>query len=249
MTPVLDIRGLTVKFGEFVAVRDVSIGVQPGRIHSIIGPNGAGKTTLFNALTGRVLPATGQVLFDGADITRLPMHRRATIGIGRSFQVTSLFPSMTVRESLRLAGQPGLGLGFLGMFSRDRALDAAEARAGELLDFLSLADVAGRKAGELSHGQQRRLEIGLALASRPKIVFLDEPTAGMGIDDIDAVRQLIRQVARTCTVVLIEHNMSIVMDISDTITVMFLGEVLVEGAPELVRADHRVQQAYLGEAA
>ncbi|ROQ00343.1 amino acid/amide ABC transporter ATP-binding protein 1 (HAAT family) [Stella humosa] len=249
MTAILEVRGLTVKFGDFVAVRDVSFDLAPGSIHSIIGPNGAGKTTLFNALTGRVMPTAGSVTFAGRDITRLPMHRRTVLGIGRSFQVTSLFAAMTVRQSLALACQRKLGLGLLGILSRDRSLAPAAARADELLAFLGLGDVAERKSGELSHGQQRRLEIGLALAARPQVVFLDEPTAGMGIDDIDAVRRLIREIARTCTVVLIEHNMAIVMGISDTITVMFQGEVLVEGPPDAIRADRRVQMAYLGEVA
>ncbi len=249
MTTILEVSGLTVKFGDFVAVHDVTFDLARGSIHSIIGPNGAGKTTLFNALTGRVMPSAGRVSFAGRDITRLPMHRRTALGIGRSFQVTSLFASMTVRQSLALAFQRKLGLSMLGMLSPDRSLAPAAARAEELLGFLGLVDVADRRSGELSHGQQRRLEIGLALAARPQIVFLDEPTAGMGIDDIDAVRRLIREIARTCTVVLIEHNMAIVMGISDTITVMFQGAVLVEGSPDTIRSDRRVQMAYLGEVA
>jgi branched-chain amino acid transport system ATP-binding protein len=218
----------------------------PRTVHSVIGPNGAGKTTLFHVLTGTLPITAGKITFDGHDVTHEPDHKRVRRGVARSFQVTSLFASLSVRENLRLAAQ--------GVDAR-RALNAWKPPRGALehadvvdsvLERLTLQRFAGTAAGALSHGQQRRLEVGMALAARPKAIFLDEPTSGMGIDDLADMKHLIRSLRDDYTVVLIEHNMGIVMDISDTITVMQQGRVLVEGRPDDIRGDERVRSAYLG---
>jgi branched-chain amino acid transport system ATP-binding protein len=246
---LLQARRLTKSYGKFVAVRDVNLTVRRGTVHSIIGPNGAGQTTLFHALTGIVPLTSGSVLIDGDDISRLPSHRRVQKGLGRSFQVTSLFPSLSVRENLRLAAQGRRPWAALQGWRMAEHFGDAFAKTDRLLARLKLAHAADRAASALSHGQQRRLEVGMAMAADAKIILLDEPTAGMGIDDIDDMKRLIRDLRNDCTVLLIEHNMSIVMGISDTITVMHLGEVLVEGAPDVVRNDVRVRRAYLGNLA
>ncbi|MBY4946234.1 ABC transporter ATP-binding protein [Cupriavidus respiraculi] len=244
--PILQATGIVKQYGKFVALGGVDLRVMPGTVHSVIGPNGAGKTTLFHMLTGTRTVTSGSIVFDGHDVTDETDFQRVQRGIARSFQVTSLFPNLTVRENLRLAA--------LGTAPR-RALNCWRLPVGDLaraevvdqvLERLDLTRVAGAAAGVLSHGQQRRLEVGMALAARPRAIFLDEPTSGMGIDDLGSMKRLIRGLAEDHTVVLIEHNMDIVMDISDTITVMQQGKVLMEGPPATVRGDPRVRAAYLG---
>jgi len=245
-TPILEATGVVKQYGKFMALGGVDLRVMPGTIHSVIGPNGAGKTTLFHMLTGTRPVSAGRIVFEGKDVTAESDYQRVQRGIARSFQVTSLFPNLSVRENLRLAA--------LGTSPR-RAMSGWRLPTGELactevvdqvLDRLELSHVANAAAGVLSHGQQRRLEVGMALAARPRAVFLDEPTSGMGVDDLGAMKRLIRGLVQDHTVVLIEHNMDIVMDISDTITVMQQGKVLMEGAPAHVRGDPRVRAAYLG---
>lgn len=244
--PVLQARDVVKRYGRFTAVNGVSMNVLPHTVHSVIGPNGAGKTTLFHTLTGTVPITSGQILVEGADISALPGYKRVRKGLARSFQVTSLFPNLSVLENLRLAAQGVKPLQALHPWRRAESFRQACDTAASLADRLNLARVRARTAGELSHGQQRRLEVGMALAARPKVLFLDEPTSGMGVDDIDDMKRLIYSLRSDYTVVLIEHNMDIVMDISDTITVMQLGQVLVEGTPDRVRGDDRVRSAYLG---
>ncbi|HZW23339.1 ABC transporter ATP-binding protein [Noviherbaspirillum sp.] len=244
--PILQARNIVKRYGRFTAVNGVSIDVLPHTVHSVIGPNGAGKTTLFHALTGTVPLTSGQILVDGVDISALPGFKRVRTGLARSFQVTSLFPNLTVLENLRLAAQGVDAVQAFHPWRRPESFKAACETAASLAERLNLTLVRSRLAGELSHGQQRRLEVGMALAARPKVIFLDEPTSGMGVDDIGDMKQLIFSLRSDYTVVLIEHNMDIVMDISDTITVMQLGQVLVEGAPDAVRCDDRVRSAYLG---
>ncbi|CAL8480427.1 ABC transporter ATP-binding protein [Caballeronia sp. S22] len=243
---ILEAKGVAKRYGKFAALTDVHLRIARNTVHSVIGPNGAGKTTLFHVLTGTVPISAGSIVFDGHDVTHEPDHRRVKRGIARSFQVTSLFANLPVRENLRLAAQ--------GVDSK-RALDAWTPPRGALehrdtvdgiLERLALQRFASAQASALSHGQQRRLEVGMALAARPKAIFLDEPTSGMGIDDLDDMKHLIRSLREDYTVVLIEHNMDIVMDISDTITVMQQGRVLVEGKPADIRGDERVRSAYLG---
>lgn len=246
--PILAARGVGVRFGDFQALSGLSLSVARGTIHSVIGPNGAGKTTLFNALCGVRPPDSGEVVFDGRVVTGFAAHRRVGIGMARSFQVTNIFAELTVAENMRLAvqGRPGGGA---WAFWRGAAAIPGAARTSALLHGLGLATRAAAKAGDLSHGAQRALEIGMALASDPKLIFLDEPLAGMGIDDVVRTKALIRSLAPARTVVLIEHNMGVVLDISDCITVLAGGRRIAEGPPAAIRADPAVREAYLGSAA
>lgn len=246
---ILETRGLALAYGGFRAVDGVDLKVRTGTIHSVIGPNGAGKTSLFHCLTGGRRPTEGSILFAGDDITHRPAHRRIGIGMARSFQVTSLFQNLSVRENLRLAAQGRDGDRALVFWRSVGEGRAHLALADEVMERLKLTAKANLAAGDLSHGQQRVLEVGMALCGRPKMLLLDEPTSGMGIDDIPVMTGLIAELGRDHTVMLIEHNMGIVMSISHTITVMSRGQVLVEGKPDEVRADARVRAAYLGEAA
>jgi branched-chain amino acid transport system ATP-binding protein len=243
---LLEATGIEKRYGKFVALAGVDLRVRANTVHSVIGPNGAGKTTLFHMLTGTATVSAGRIVFDGVDVTREPDHRRVQRGIARSFQVTSLFANLSVRENLRLAAQGVAPAQALNCWSAPSGARARGAIVDGVLARLGLERLAGSTTALLSHGQQRRLEVGMALAARPKAIFLDEPTSGMGVDDLDEMRSLIRSLRDDHTVVLIEHNMSIVMDISDTITVMQQGRVLVEGPPHVVRADARVRAAYLG---
>lgn len=244
--PILQAIEVVKRYGKFIAVNGITMNVMPHTVHSVIGPNGAGKTTLFHTLTGTVPITEGSIILDGEDISRLPEFKRVCKGVARSFQITSLFSNLSVRENLRLAAQGRNPKQAFHPWRHAEALTDACQAADALLMRLHLGVVANRFAGELSHGQQRRLEVGMAMAAQPKVIFLDEPTSGMGIDDISEMKRLIHSLRDEYTVVLIEHNMDIVMDISDTITVMQLGKVLVEGKPHMVRDDERVRSAYLG---
>lgn len=244
--PLLDARGVVKRYGKFTALNEVDLRVMPGTIHSVIGPNGAGKTTLFHTLTGTVPVSAGRIVFNGHDITREPDNVRVRRGMARSFQVTSLFGNLSVRENLRLAVQGAHPAGAFDMWHPPGRRAGIDAFVDSILERLGLQARGAVVAAALSHGQQRRLEVGMALAARPRAIFLDEPTSGMGVDDLDGMKALIRGLAADHTVLLIEHNMNIVMDISDTITVMQQGRVLVEGAPAAIRDDPRVRAAYLG---
>jgi branched-chain amino acid transport system ATP-binding protein len=244
---LLQARSVTKRYGNFTAVGGVDLDVMKGTIHSVIGPNGAGKTTLFHTLTGTVPITSGSILLDGEEVSGIPGHRRVQRGLARSFQVTSLFQNLSVRENLRIAAQGRSPWEALNGWRTVKHTDAAEAIADELLARFNLSQVGARAAGLLSHGQQRRLEVAMAMSARPKLILLDEPTSGMGIDDIDEMKRLIYDLKHEgYAVLLIEHNMDIVMGISDTITVMQLGCVLVEGSPDAIRNDERVRAAYLG---
>ncbi|WP_186019302.1 ABC transporter ATP-binding protein [Burkholderia gladioli] len=243
---ILEASGIVKRYGKFTALGGVDLRIAPRTVHSVIGPNGAGKTTLFHVLTGTVPISAGRILFDGADVTREPDHRRVRRGIARSFQVTSLFPNLSVRENLRIAAQGVEARRAFNAWRPPRGALAQRETIDAVIERLALQRFAGSAASALSHGQQRRLEVGMALAAKPRAIFLDEPTSGMGIDDLDDMKTLIRGLRDDYTVVLIEHNMGIVMDISDTITVMQQGRVLVEGKPDAIRADERVRRAYLG---
>lgn len=245
---VLQTQDVVKQYGRFTAVGGVSLQVQRNAVHSIIGPNGAGKTTLFHTLTGTVPATSGSIRLKGQEIGRLPEYQRVKLGMARSFQVTSLFPTLTVHENLRIAAQ-GLAPHQTYRFWSTRLLRGVhDELIASILHQLGLAAQANRLSSELSHGQQRRLEVGMALASQPELILLDEPTSGMGVDDIDSMKQVIRNLSREHTVLLIEHNMGIVMDISDKITVMQTGRVLVEGVPAEIKTDERVREAYLGKA-
>jgi branched-chain amino acid transport system ATP-binding protein len=244
---LLQARSVTKKYGDFTAVGGVDLDVMAGTIHSVIGPNGAGKTTLFHTLTGTVPITAGSILVEGQEIGHLPGHKRVGRGLARSFQVTSLFQNLTAHENLRIAAQGRAPRQALLGWRAPAPEDAASAAATELLARFKLTRVAGRAVGVLSHGQQRRLEVAMALSARPKLLFLDEPTSGMGVDDINEMKELIFSLKQDgYAILLIEHNMDIVMGISDKITVMQSGRVLVEGSPQAIREDERVRKAYLG---
>jgi branched-chain amino acid transport system ATP-binding protein len=238
---------LRKEFGALVAVANVSIKVRAGTIHSIIGPNGAGKTTFFNLLSGNLEPTSGRVLYKGRDITRLPLHRTAHLGIGRSFQITNIFPNLTVLENVRLACQ-ALGRHNFRFLNSHRHFRDYEERAWDAIRKVGLEKEALSLARTLPHGGQRKLELGILLASDPEVLLLDEPTAGMAAEQVPELMELIREVhaAGDKTIMLVEHNMNVVMSISDYITVMHQGQVLAEGTPSEIAANEVVQSAYLG---
>ena len=244
---LLETRALTKEFRGFRAVSEVDLRVARGTVHALVGPNGAGKTTLFNLLTGFLTPSSGQIIFDGRDITGRAPEQIAHLGIARSFQITSLFDQLTLREHLELAlaSPTGLGLQFWRSVTR---LGRFAGRSMELLSAVGLADRAAEPAGSLAYGQKRALELALALALDPKLLLLDEPTAGMGLEDVERTIALVKQVASGRTVVLVDHNMHVVGSLADTVTVLQAGQVLAEGPYEQVRGDERVITAYLGQA-
>jgi branched-chain amino acid transport system ATP-binding protein len=244
--PILSARGLTRDFRGFRAVDGVDLDIAEGGVHALVGPNGAGKTTLFNLLTGFLAPTSGRIEMAGTDITGLPPERIARLGLARSFQITSLFPQLSVREHVELAL---LGKRESWHFWRsDRLLRKHSDRAGELLELVGLAGHAAQTADSLAYGRKRALELALALALDPKVLLLDEPTAGMGAEDIDRTVELIRRVRSGRTVVLVEHNMNVVGALAEQVSVLQAGRVLAEGTYAEVRADERVIAAYLGTA-
>ena len=244
---ILRTENLRKEFGALVAVADVSMDVEARSLHSIIGPNGAGKTTLFNLLSGNLEPTRGQVFFKGQEITNLPLHRTAHLGIGRSFQITNIFPSLTVFENIRLAAQ-ALGDDNFRLFRSHRKFERYEARAQEVIEMVGLAHRASTLARTLPHGDQRKLELGMILAPDPELLLLDEPTAGMASEQVPELMAMIRaiQEAGEKTVMLVEHNMNVVMSVSDRITVMHQGQILAEGTPAEISHNEEVQNAYLG---
>ncbi|MGB2568991.1 ABC transporter ATP-binding protein [Micromonospora citrea] len=244
---LLSARGLTRDFRGFRAVDHVDLDIAPESVHALVGPNGAGKTTLFNLLTGFLPPTAGTIALAGRDVTGLPPERVARLGVARSFQITSLFPQLSAREHVELALQSPSGLGW--RFWRSATLMRRyRDRADELLDMVGLAALAEVPAEALAYGRKRALELAIALALDPKVLLLDEPTAGMGLEDVDRTVDLIATVRQGRTVVMVEHNMSVVGRLADTVTVLQAGTVLVEGPYEQVRADERVITAYLGAA-
>jgi branched-chain amino acid transport system ATP-binding protein len=246
MTPVLEVIDLGVAFGGIRAVDGVSFAAEQNAITTIIGPNGAGKSTLFNLISGLIRPNAGRVVLGGVDRTGSPPHLMQRAGLGRSFQITNLFFELTVFENLRLAAQrlePPLRF-LLPAGKSDRAI----ARVGDLIDRFGLQAKIGELAGALSHGEQRRLEIAVALAAKPSILLLDEPTQGMSHADTAEIAQLIRDLSRDVTILLIEHDIGVVMNISSHIVVMHQGRKLAEGVPSVVQADPAVKAAYFGNA-
>jgi len=244
---IIETQRVRKEFGALVAVANVSIKVRPNTIHSIIGPNGAGKTTFFNLLSGNIEPTSGRVFFKGRDITHLPLHRTAHLGIGRSFQITNIFPNLTVLENIRLACQ-ALGNDNFSLLRHYRHFRQYEERAWEVIQQVGLAERALTLARTLAHGEKRKLELGMILAPDPQVLLLDEPTAGMAAEQVPELMELIQgiQKAGDKTVLLVEHNMNVVMSVSDFITVMHQGQVLAEGTPAEIAANEVVQSAYLG---
>jgi branched-chain amino acid transport system ATP-binding protein len=245
---ILETKNLRREFGALVAVADVSMQVQARSLHSIIGPNGAGKTTFFNLLSGNLAPTRGRVLYKGQDITNVPLHKTAHLGIGRSFQITNIFPNLTVLENIRLASQ-ALGKDNFRLFQSHRSFKKYEERAWEVITQVGLSSEALLPARTLPHGAQRKLELGMILAPDPELLLLDEPTAGMASEQVPQLMELIQSIqeAGQKTVMLVEHNMNVVMSVSDTITVMHQGAVLAAGSPGEIAGNEAVQTAYLGD--
>ncbi len=244
---ILETRQLRKEFGALVAVADVSLQVRANSLHSIIGPNGAGKTTFFNLVSGNLTPTSGQVIYKGHDITHRPVHRTAHLGIGRSFQITNLFPNLTVLENIRLACQ-ALGHDNFRLLSHYQSFTRYEERAWDVIRQIGLVDQALSPARALPHGGKRKLELGMLLASNLEVLLLDEPTAGLAAEQVPELIDIIQDVHKTGhkTVMLVEHNMNVVMSVSDRITVMHQGQVLAEGTPAEIAANQVVQSAYLG---
>jgi branched-chain amino acid transport system ATP-binding protein len=242
---ILETRGLTKEFKGFVAVKDVGLSVRRGTIHALIGPNGAGKTTCFNLLTKFLEPTSGSILYNGTDITRERPADIARRGVIRSFQISAVFPHLTVLNNVRIALQRKVGNSF-DFWKSERVLDALNARALELLQSVDLAGFADTPTVELPYGRKRALEIATTLAMDPELMLLDEPTAGMGHEDVERVTQVIKDVARGRTVLMVEHNMSVVAGISDTITVLQRGSIIAEGPYAEVSKNPQVMEAYMG---
>jgi branched-chain amino acid transport system ATP-binding protein len=242
---IIETDGLAKEFRGFVAVSDVRLKVRRGAIHALIGPNGAGKTTVFNLLSKFIEPSAGRILYKGRDITRARSADLAREGMVRSFQISAIFPHLTVRENVRIALQQKLGTSF-HFWRAERTLDQLDGRADELLDAVGLAGLEGSLATELPYGRKRALEIATTLALDPEMMLLDEPTAGMAHEDVGRITQLIRKVKADRTVLMVEHNLSVVADLCDVITVMQRGRVLAEGSYDEVSDNPEVREAYMG---
>ncbi len=247
---LLRVENVSKHFGSLIAVNAISMTVEAGELRAIIGPNGAGKTTFFNLISGFLRPSSGRIIFDGEDITDLLPARRVWRGIARTFQVTEVFPELSVRENLRIPVEVASGFRLRPWLSRD-ADTTVGARVGDLLDMGGLAGKSDRLVGELAHGDQRATEIMMALALKPRLLLLDEPTAGMGDQETYEITQLIRRLHKNggLTIVLIEHDMRVVFHLADRITVLDQGGLLAEGTPKEIAANEAVQSAYLGQAA
>jgi branched-chain amino acid transport system ATP-binding protein len=247
MDIIFETQNLSKAFGALLAVNNVNLKVHAGSLHAIIGPNGAGKTTFFNLLSGNLEPTSGRVFFKGRDITREPLYRTIHLGIGRSFQITNIFPNLTVFENIRLATQ-SLGQDNFAFWKLASGLKKYEIRTWEVIEKVGLKDRALTLARTLPHGDQRKLELGMILAPDPDVLLLDEPTAGMASEQVPELITLIQDIqkAGNKTVLLVEHNMNVVMSVSDKITVMHQGSILAEGTPAEITANKAVQTAYLG---
>ena len=247
---LLNVQNVSRHFGSLVAVDDVSMSVQSGELRAVIGPNGAGKTTFFNLISGLLPPTSGKILLDDLDITPLSPQQRVALGVARTFQITEVFPELSVRENLRIPVESAAGLRLRPWLS-PRVDAEVSRRVAEFLKMGGLATKAERLAGELPHGDQRATEIMMALALRPRLLLLDEPTAGMGDQETYDITRLVRRLHRDhkLTIVLIEHDMRVIFHLADRITVLAEGSVLAEGTPPQIAADERVQAAYLGKAA
>jgi branched-chain amino acid transport system ATP-binding protein len=247
---MLAVKSVTKRFGNLVAVRDVSLVVQPGELRAIIGPNGAGKTTFFNLISGLFAPTTGSIHFNGRDVTHLKAEKRVALGMARTFQITEIFPELTVFENVRIGTEVAAGFRLRPWLSDAEQAEVAK-RIEATLALTGLEAKASRLVGELAHGDQRAAEIAMALALRPRLLLLDEPTAGMGDQETYDIAQLIRRLHRdsSFTIVLIEHDMRVVFNLADRITVLDQGSVLAEGTPDEIAGNETVQAAYLGKAA
>jgi branched-chain amino acid transport system ATP-binding protein len=240
---LLRAEGLTIRFGGLTALNKVDLAVTAGEIRAVIGPNGAGKSTLFNCITGVLRPTAGRILFAGEDITGLPPHRISQKAIARSYQITNILPNATTLENVRIAAQSRRHS--WSLLTHYRAYRDIVERAEAVLEAVGLRSKEDELAANLSHGEQRNLEIGIALATEPRLLCLDEPTAGMSVAETHATVELIRRIARELTILIVEHDMEVVMGLARTITVLHYGEVIAEGTPAEIQANPRVQEVYL----
>jgi len=245
MEPLLETLNLSKSFGALQAVTQVSLRVAKGTIHSVIGPNGAGKTTLFNLLTGFLVPTSGRIMFQGKDITYFPAHKISMLGVSRSFQITSIFPDLSVIENVRIAIQSRTNMSYRFLKALNKK-DDLEEKSREVLRKIGLQDKEKLTARSLSHGEKRILDIGIGLSTNPKLLLLDEPASGLVGDEIVRVTNLIKDISSEVTVVLVEHNIDVVLSISNRISVLYYGEVIAEGSPQEVRCNPNVQEVYLG---
>ena len=245
--PLLECRSLSRRFGGLVAVDAVDLTIEPGEVRAVIGPNGAGKSTLFNVITGVLPPSDGEIYFAGERITALPVHRVIQKGVARTFQLTHLFPALSARENVRIAAQARQADRWRPL-AGGALFSATAAAADAALELMRLADVADVNAGLLSHGNQRLLEVAMALAQRPRLLLLDEPTQGLSVEETDQAVRILRDMlgAGRLTVILVEHDMEVVFRLADKITVLHRGRVIADGAPDAVKANAEVQSAYLG---
>ena len=247
---LLEVRNATKNFGSLQAVRDVSLSVPPGELHAVIGPNGAGKTTFFNLISGFFPPTAGTIVFDGRDVTAMSVHRRVALGMARTFQITQIFPEVTVFENVRIGAEVAAGYRLRPWVGRgERA--GLHARVEQTLVLTGLEQKSNRLVGELAHGDQRATEIAMALVLNPRLLLLDEPTAGMSDQETYEIAELVRRLHRDAqlTIVLIEHDMRVVFHLADRISVLDQGALLAEGTPGEIAANEAVQTAYLGDGA
>jgi branched-chain amino acid transport system ATP-binding protein len=247
---LLQVEGASKRFGNLVAIDEVSLIVEPGELRAIIGPNGAGKTTFFNLVSGLVAPTSGAILFEGRNVTTLAPEKRVARGMARTFQITEVFPELSVADNIRVAVEIAAGYRLAPWLGRAGRV-GVEARVSELLRMGGLADKGGSRVGALSHGDQRAAEIMMSLALRPRLLMLDEPTAGMGDQETYEIARLVRRLHRQAglTIMLIEHDMRVVFNLADRIMVLAEGRVLAEGTPQEIAESDEVQAAYLGKAA
>lgn len=250
VSPALDVQGVGLQIGGATILKDVNLTVAPGSLVGVIGPNGAGKTTLFNAISGVIRPTAGRILKDGTDITSMSVPQRARAGLGRTFQTSSLFPALTVLENVRMAAQVSLG-GNYSLLRFPRANDEATIRAKETLELVGLAHKAKHRAGDISHGDKRKLEIAVLLVTDSSLVLLDEPMAGVGSGDVPGLVDNIRTMhaEKGCTVLMVEHHIDVLMDLVDLVAVMYFGSIIAVDTPAAIMDNPLVQSAYLGTAA
>lgn len=244
--PILELKGLRKNFGALLVTDDVTLDVLPHEIHAVIGPNGAGKTTLINEITGEIAPDAGTILFAGRDVTRLPIHARALMGLARSFQITQVLPAFTTLENVAIAAQAHRGSSFRFLTNAAGETDLND-RAMAALDQVGLSARAHTPARILSHGEKRQLEIAMSLVAEPKLLLLDEPMAGMGREETERMVGVLMQLKGRYPMVLVEHDMHAVFRLADRISVLVYGRVIASGTPDVVRADPNVREAYLGE--
>lgn len=248
--PALDVQGVGLQIGGATILKDVNLTIEAGSLVGVIGPNGAGKTTLFNAISGVTRPTAGRIMKDGVDISSLSVPQRARAGLGRTFQTSSLFPALTVLENVRMAAQVSLG-GNYSLLCFPRATDAATVRAMETLELVGLAHKAKARAGDISHGDKRKLEIAVLLVTDASLVLLDEPMAGVGSGDVPGLVENIRtmQSEKSCTVLMVEHHIDVLMGLVDLVAVMYFGSIIAVDTPQAIMDNPLVQSAYLGTAA